>query len=51
MSTQLIFPLDFADLSQALKYVNLLKDHVHVFKIGLELFVSAGPAAGGFSWI
>ena len=45
MSTQLIFPLDFADLSQALKYVNLLKDHVHVFKIGLELFVSAGPDA------
>ncbi|MCC6544746.1 MAG: orotidine-5'-phosphate decarboxylase [Nitrospirae bacterium] len=45
MLTQLIFPLDFADLSQALKYVNLLKDHVHVFKIGLELFVSAGPEA------
>src|SRR4030067_3734706 len=45
MSTQLIFPLDFADLSQALQYVSMLKDHVHVFKIGLELFVSAGPEA------
>ena len=45
MSTQLIFPLDFANLSQALKYVNMLKNHIHVFKIGLELFVSAGPEA------
>ncbi|MCC7201294.1 MAG: orotidine-5'-phosphate decarboxylase [Nitrospirae bacterium] len=45
MSTQLIFPLDFADLNSALKYVSLLRDHVHVFKIGLELFVSAGPDA------
>lgn len=45
MQTQLIFPLDFADLRQALKYVHMLKDHVHVFKIGLELFVSAGPDA------
>ncbi len=45
MSTQLIFPLDFSDLSQALKYVNLLKNHVDVFKIGLELFMSAGPDA------
>ncbi len=45
MPTQLIFPLDFADLRQALKYVNMLKDHVPVFKIGLELFVSAGPDA------
>lgn len=45
MSTQLIFPLDFADLGQALKYVKILRDHVHVFKIGLELFVTAGPDA------
>lgn len=45
MSAQLIFPLDFADLTQALKYVDLLKKHVHVFKIGLELFVTAGPDA------
>ena len=45
MPTQLIFPLDFADLKQALKYVDLLKDEIPVFKIGLELFVSAGPDA------
>ncbi|HZX49350.1 MAG TPA: orotidine-5'-phosphate decarboxylase [Nitrospirota bacterium] len=45
MPTQLIFPLDFADLRHALKYVNMLKNYVHVFKIGLELFVSAGPEA------
>ncbi|OGW55085.1 MAG: orotidine 5'-phosphate decarboxylase [Nitrospirae bacterium RIFCSPLOWO2_02_42_7] len=45
MSTKIIFPLDFSELKQALMYVGLLKDHVSVFKIGLELFVNNGPAA------
>ena len=56
MPTQIIFPLDFSDIEQAIQYVCLLKNHVTVFKIGLELFVSAGPdaikevlAAGGRS--
>lgn len=56
MPTQIIFPLDFSDMKQALKYVSLLKDHINIFKIGLELFVNAGPesikevlAAGGKS--
>ncbi len=54
MQTQIIFPLDFSDLKQALRYVGLLKDHITIFKIGLELFVNSGPegvrevlAAGG----
>lgn len=45
MPTQIIFPLDFSDLKQALSYVHLLKDYVPVFKIGLELFVNSGPEA------
>ena len=45
MSTEIIFPLDVSDIKQALKHVELLKDHVKVFKIGLELFVNAGPDA------
>ena len=45
MSTQIMFPLDFSDITQAIRYVELLKDHVSVFKIGLELFVNSGPDA------
>ncbi|MDD5435362.1 MAG: orotidine 5'-phosphate decarboxylase, partial [Nitrospira sp.] len=40
-----MFPLDCSDINQAVRYVELLKDHVSVFKIGLELFVNAGPEA------
>ncbi len=39
----LIFPLDVATYEDALRYVELLKEHVGLFKVGLELFVSAGP--------
>ena len=45
MPVQIIFPLDFSNLKEALKYVHLLKDHIAIFKIGLELFVSNGPDA------
>lgn len=41
----IIFPLDFPNLKEAGKYISLLKDHVGLFKIGLELFVSEGPGA------
>jgi orotidine-5'-phosphate decarboxylase len=40
---RLIFPLDVPDAQQARKHVTLLGEHVGVFKIGLELFVSEGP--------
>ena len=40
---RLIFPLDVPDADQARKYVRLLGEHVGVFKVGLELFVSEGP--------
>lgn len=40
---RIIFALDVPDLEGARKYVRLLKDHVGVFKIGLELFVASGP--------
>lgn len=40
---RIIFALDVPDLSEAIKYIDLLKGHVGVFKVGLELFVSSGP--------
>ena len=39
----LIFPLDVATVAEAKEYVSLLRDHVGIFKIGLELFIQAGP--------
>jgi len=39
----LIFPLDVPTVEDARRYVELLRDHVGVFKVGLELFIQAGP--------
>jgi len=39
----LIFPLDVPTYDEAIRYVELLKEHVGLFKVGLELFVSVGP--------
>ena len=39
----LIFPLDVPTVQEARRYVSLLKDHVGIFKIGLELFIKTGP--------
>ena len=39
----LVFPLDVPSYEEAIKNVELLKDYVGVFKVGLELFVSVGP--------
>lgn len=50
----IIFPLDVSTFDEAKKYISLLSDHVGMFKVGLELFIKAGPeivtytnAAGG----
>jgi len=40
---RLIFPLDFSSLNEAKHYVELLKDYVGIFKVGLQLFVAEGP--------
>jgi orotidine-5'-phosphate decarboxylase len=40
---RLIFALDYPSLEETKKAVVALKDHVGLFKVGLELFVSAGP--------
>lgn len=40
---KLILALDVSDGKTALNIVDSFKDHVGMFKIGLELFVSAGP--------
>ncbi|RLC29348.1 MAG: orotidine-5'-phosphate decarboxylase [Deltaproteobacteria bacterium] len=39
----IIFPLDLPDYDQAIRYAGILKNHVGLFKIGLELFISQGP--------
>jgi orotidine-5'-phosphate decarboxylase len=39
----IIFPLDVSTSEEALEYVDLLGDHVGLFKVGLELFISEGP--------
>ena len=39
----IIFPLDVSSRDQAIKYVDILKDHVGLFKVGLELFITQGP--------
>ena len=39
----LIFPLDVSTYDEAIRYVELLKEYVGIFKVGLELFVSVGP--------
>ncbi len=41
---KLIFALDVPSATEARRLVALLKDQVGLFKIGLELFVSAGPS-------
>ncbi|MBN1225504.1 MAG: orotidine-5'-phosphate decarboxylase [Deltaproteobacteria bacterium] len=39
----LIFPLDFPTYKEAIHYIEMLKEYVGIFKVGLELFVSTGP--------
>jgi orotidine-5'-phosphate decarboxylase len=39
----IIFPLDVASEDEAKRYVQLLADHVGLFKVGLELFIRSGP--------
>jgi orotidine-5'-phosphate decarboxylase len=52
--TYIIFPLDVPSVKEAEKYIDLLAGRVGMFKVGLELFIEAGPsivrrivAAGG----
>lgn len=40
---KLIIALDVSDAKQALSIVDMLGDYADVFKVGFELFVSAGP--------
>jgi len=39
----IIFPLDLPTSQEAISYVETLTDHVGLFKVGLELFISEGP--------
>jgi orotidine-5'-phosphate decarboxylase len=40
---RIIFPLDVPSFDEAKRYVELLAESVGLFKVGLELFVQAGP--------
>lgn len=40
----LCYPLDYPDVTQALRGAEQVIDHVDVLKVGLELFVEAGPS-------
>jgi orotidine-5'-phosphate decarboxylase len=39
----IVFPLDFSSLEEAKQYIRMLSGHVGMFKVGLELFIKAGP--------
>lgn len=41
---RIIFPLDVPTSGEAARFVDLLKDRIGVFKIGLELFTACGPS-------
>jgi orotidine-5'-phosphate decarboxylase len=41
--SRLIFALDVPDGETALRFVDLLRDEVGLFKVGLQLFVAEGP--------
>jgi orotidine-5'-phosphate decarboxylase len=41
---KIVFPLDFSDPAEAAAFAGRLDGHVGLFKVGLELFVTAGPA-------
>jgi orotidine-5'-phosphate decarboxylase len=40
---KIIFALDVDHFSEAQRWVNLLKDHIGMFKVGKQLFTHAGP--------
>ena len=40
---RIILALDVPGYDEAMKVVRTFKDHIDIFKIGLELFTSAGP--------
>ena len=41
---RLIFPLDVPNKAEAEKFIDLLREEVGLFKVGLELFMAEGPA-------
>ncbi len=45
---RIIFPLDVTTVDKAKRYVELLAESVGLFKVGLELFIQAGPEIIGF---
>lgn len=48
---RLIFALDVDSAEEAESLVRLLGSEVGVFKVGLELFISAGPAVPSSAYL
>jgi orotidine-5'-phosphate decarboxylase len=46
---RIVFPLDVPSEQEARQWVGRLKDHVGLFKVGLELFIRSGPTL--VAWI
>jgi orotidine-5'-phosphate decarboxylase len=44
MPNPIIFALDVPTIDEALWYIDILKDHVGMFKVGLELYLKEGPS-------
>ena len=40
---KLILALDVPEYRRALELVDMFEDYIRIFKVGLELFISAGP--------
>ena len=40
---RIILALDVSDYNEAVEMVSNFKDHIEIFKVGSELFTSAGP--------
>lgn len=43
LSDKIILAVDVADYDSAIEIVKKFKDHINIFKVGSELFTSAGP--------
>ena len=40
---KLILALDVPEYSRALELITMFEDYIKIFKVGLELFIAAGP--------
>lgn len=44
-SSQVILALDFNDMASTVEMINLTKQHIAIYKLGLEFYLAHGKAA------